>query len=78
MLFASKRKPRESMLWIVGIFLIIVIVLVAVVVKGGSGVWIVTALAVGAILLITALAHDLIRRAGKALPPVAGAEILRN
>ena len=42
MLFASKRKPRESMLWIVGIFLIIVIVLVAVVVKGGSGVWIVS------------------------------------
>jgi len=59
MSFASKRKPRKSMLWIVGIFLIVVIVLVAVVVKGGSGVWIVTALAVGAILLITALAHDL-------------------
>lgn len=68
--FASKSQPRESMLWIVGIGLIVVIVLVAIAVREGSGVWIVTALAVGAILFITALAHGLIRQAGKVLPPV--------
>ena len=82
MSFASKRKPRESMLWIVGIFLIVVMVLAAVVVREGSGVWIVTALAVGAILLITALAHDLLRRARKALLPVGGggdlAQLIRS
>lgn len=82
MSFASKRKPRESMLWIVGIFLIVVMVFAAVVVTEGSGVWIVTALAVGAILLITALAHDLLRRARKALPPVGGggdlAQLIRS
>jgi diguanylate cyclase (GGDEF)-like protein len=70
------------MLWIVGIFLIVVMVFAAVVVREGSGVWIVTALAVGAILLITALAHDLLRRARKALPPVGGggdlAQLIRS